>query len=179
VKGRNTRSCRVYFDSSPVYEYVVRPGRRLGAVASDEVEEAREYQDVFNVTAGSGAGMQEGYEVGPNGVKEVRLWSRTWEKELRVDVNWANSTHSEGAGSATAMRGRVACEWVEYESAMVDNGMNVGAETARPKERMGQEDGEGRAKIPALEEVLAFLPDWAAVSKTADGLVEASVPFEI
>ena len=38
-------------------------------------------------------------------------------------------------------------------------------------------DGPGGAHIPALEEARGFLPEWAAVSKAADGLVEAASVF--
>jgi len=38
-------------------------------------------------------------------------------------------------------------------------------------------DGPGGAEIPALEEARRFLPEWVAISKAADGLVEAASGF--
>ncbi len=38
-------------------------------------------------------------------------------------------------------------------------------------------DGPGGAQIPALEEARGFLPEWVAISKAADGLVEATSGF--
>lgn len=38
-------------------------------------------------------------------------------------------------------------------------------------------DGPGGAQIPALEEARRFLPEWVAISKAADGLVEAASGF--
>ena len=38
-------------------------------------------------------------------------------------------------------------------------------------------DGPGEARIPALEEARAFLPEWVAITKAADGLVEAASGF--
>jgi hypothetical protein len=38
-------------------------------------------------------------------------------------------------------------------------------------------DGPGGARIPALEEARGFLPEWVAISKAADGLVEAASGF--
>lgn len=96
-----------------------------------------------------------GKDVSQTELNEIRLWSRTWGKEFIVDVNWK----AEGAQSGD-VEGRVACEWVEYESA------TAGIE------------GSG-GKIPALEEVLTFLPKWAVVSKTTDGLVEAWGKFSL
>lgn len=87
----------------------------------------------------------------PEGVSELHLWSRTWGRTFTVDIEWEGDS---------ALEGRVACEWAEYESASV----GVDAITG---------------KIPALEEVLSFLPRWAAVTKIADGLVEASGTFAI
>lgn len=113
--------------------------------------------------------MQKGYEVPASGIKEVRLWSRTWENEFVVDVDWSKST---GEADESRLEGRIACEWSEYESAMVDNG---------PLEKWppSEDADDCRAKIPAFEEVLHFLPHWAVVSKAADGLVEAWAPFVV
>lgn len=138
VKGRNTRSCRVYFDSQPIFEYAVR--------SSDGVGEK---------------GMQLGYEVGKEGAKELILFSRTWDKEFVVDVEWGSG------GESSSLEGRIACEWAEYASGRVDHGSGSG---------LGYYYG---GKIPAFEEVLRFLPEWAVSSKQDDGLVEVSAPFSI
>ncbi|KII95471.1 hypothetical protein PLICRDRAFT_98578 [Plicaturopsis crispa FD-325 SS-3] len=97
--------------------------------------------------------MQSGYEIPSSGLQEVRLWSREWDREFVVDVD----TASDGT-----LSGRAACEWAEYESATAGSGAS----------------GRG-GRIPALEEVLSFLPRWAVVSKSADGLVEAWGNFTI
>ncbi|KAK0456080.1 putative zinc metalloprotease [Armillaria borealis] len=122
VQGQNTRSCRIYFDTNPIIRYELH---------------------------GGSVGMQPRYEVPEDGIKELRIWSRTWDRNFTVDVEWVDS--------APDMGGRVACEWNEYESGSVGVGT----------------DG----KIPALEEVLTFLPKWAVVTKMTDGLVEASSEF--
>lgn len=133
VKGRNTRSCRVYFDNQPILEYVVR--------SSDGVGEKK--------------GMQFGYEVGKRGLRELILWSRTWDREFIVDVKWGDDN--------PGLQGRIGCEWAEYESAAIDHGSG----------------GWVSGKIPAFEEVLMFLPEWAVSSKQDDGLVEVLAPFSI
>ena len=133
VKGRNTRSCRVYFDNQSISEYVVR--------SSDGVGERK--------------GMQRGYEVGKGGIKELILWSRTWDREFVVDVKWGDGN--------TGLQGRIGCEWAEYESAAIDHGSG----------------GRVSGKIPAFEEVLRFLPEWAVSSKQDDGLVEVLAPFSV
>lgn len=147
VKGRNTRSCRLYFDSHSISRYDVLSS------------------DGSNILP-AGRGMQKGYEIPPSGIPQVRLWSRTWENEFVVDVVWSNSK-----GVDEALEGRIACEWNEYESAMVDSG------PLAKRHDNGAESDDSRAKMPALEEVLHFLPHWAVVSKAADGLVEVWAPF--
>ena len=137
VKGRNTRSCRLYFDSYPIFKY--------------------------DVLASAGVGLQKGYEKSPFGMTQLRLWSRTWENEFVVDVDWKYETTPQG---------RIACEWSEYESGMVDNGP-----LEKRLSRDGDKSHDSRAKIPAFEEVLHFLPHWAVASKAADGLVEVWAPF--
>lgn len=94
--------------------------------------------------------MQPRYEVPVEGIKELRIWSRTWDKNITVDVELAQTSETSG---------RIACEWNEYESGTV--GIPTGG------------------KIPAFEEVLTFLPKWAAVTKLTDGLVEVSSKFTI
>ena len=87
------------------------------------------------------------------GVHELTLWSRTWGRTFVVDVHWAKGRELASDDSGLELEGKVACEWVEYESATVGGGRSGG-------------------KIPAFEEVLAFLPKWAVASKMTDGLVE-------
>ncbi|KAJ6531240.1 hypothetical protein B0H19DRAFT_1006053 [Mycena capillaripes] len=99
---------------------------------------------------GGEPGMLPQFSSPAEGVSELRLWSRTWHRTWDVDVEWEGDS---------ALEGRVACEWAEYESG------SVGVATT--------------GKIPALEEALAFLPQWAAVTKMADGLVEAWGTFSI
>jgi len=130
IQGTNTRSCRIYFDNKRAIRYVVRDPARQGDST-----------------------MQPSYEVWKDGVSNVRLWSRTWDRKFTVDVEWKDDAGDSG------LKGRLACEWVEYESGAVGVGSG--------------------GKIPALEEVLTFLPKWAVVSKTTDGLVEAWGDFSV
>lgn len=144
--GRNTRNCRIYLDGLAAVGYIVRGG------------------------VGEGK-MQDGYEVGEDGVKDVRLWSRTWGREWVVDVNFGGRAEGEGR-----IKGRVACEWAEYESATVGV-YGIDADTAT---KTGHEETRRKSgKIPALEEVLMFLPGWATITKLSDGLVEVWSPFEV
>ncbi|TFK21946.1 putative zinc metalloprotease [Coprinopsis marcescibilis] len=115
------------------------------------------------VVEGGSKGMQSGYPVDQtNGLKEIRLWSRTWDRVWEVDVDW--ETPLETGDEEGQLSGSIACEWAEYQSGMVDNGSLA---------------SDKQARIPALEEALSFLPEWAVVTKAADGLVEASVPFTL
>lgn len=77
--------------------------------------------------------------------------------------------------------GRVSCNWDEYENAqaMVYNiprnaesfdGRLVTFDTAKP---------DTRAKVPAYEDALTFLPDWVMLTGYSDGLVEAWAPSAI
>ena len=118
IKGRNTRNCRIYFDQ-PIFYANVR---------------------------GSAEGLQRGYEMGPEGVTVVKLWSRTWDREFVVDVGLGSSVLS-----SKKFTGKVACEWAEN----IDD------------------------RIPALEEIITFIPKWAVATKADDGLVEAYYKFEI
>jgi hypothetical protein len=126
IRGKNTRNCRLYFD---------RPIRGFSMVG------------VGNST------LQPGYDqVGPEGIRVLKLFSRQWDHPFVVDV-----TIEDGA----KINGMAACEWTEYESGVAGG--------------MGGTGG----KIPALEEALTFLPKWAVLSKADDGLVEVEWRFEL
>lgn len=122
VKGTNTRSCRLFFNNTSIMSYHVH---------------------------GTPTTMRSGHELPEKGVSEIRLWSRTWGKEFKVDLDLA----SESSTQSSKVDARVACDWVEYQSA-----------TAGIK-------GSGGA-IPAIEEALSFLPKWVVLTKKTDGLVE-------
>ncbi|KAG5352705.1 hypothetical protein C0989_000857 [Termitomyces sp. Mn162] len=130
IQGSNTRACRVYFDNAEVDKWSVVDGR---------------------------SGVQQGYEgyetKRGEGTKELRVWSRTWDREFVIDVSFVEPPQK--------IRGRVACGWSEYESGRV--GLNDGIES----------------KIPAYEEALRFLPRWATLTKLTDGLVEVWSTFEV
>ncbi|KZS99766.1 uncharacterized protein LAESUDRAFT_765215 [Laetiporus sulphureus 93-53] len=143
VKGTNTRGCRLYFDK-PISYYKIR--------RSDE-------EDAPQVSGTDGQFLP-GYEMPAEGVKEVRLWTRTWERGFSVEFGW-NGTENDS--SSAHMQGRAACEWAEYASG------SAGGST--PVARSGL--------IPALEEVKAFLPLWALPTKLTDGLVEVWTKFSI
>lgn len=138
VKGRNTRNCKIYFDNRPIVKYTVD-----GAVH----------------------GMQPPYTIQERGIREVRLWSRDWDKSFIVNVEWRDYL-----GLGEGLKGRIACDWAEYASA------SAGLPGQGDNPAKG---GFRSAKIPALEELLSFLPPWVVVTKAADGLVEAWETFEI
>ncbi|KAJ7481173.1 putative zinc metalloprotease [Mycena galericulata] len=123
VTATNTRGCALYFDNQPVKRHWVH---------------------------GSEPGMLPQFSGSPEGIGELRLWSRTWDRTFTVDTEWEGDS---------VLEGRIACEWAEYESG------TVGLDST--------------AKIPALEEVVTFLPRWVAVSPGGAGLVAAWVSFAI
>ena len=114
--GRNTRACKIQFNQ-PISDFRVE-----------------------------GAGDDKRFQRVPEeGSKEIRLWSRTWEKEWTVKVKWQPQP-----GNGYGIDGRVVCLWSD------DNETGV---------------------IPALDEIRHFAPDWVAVTKNGDGLVEGSKAF--
>ncbi|KAG1882430.1 hypothetical protein F4604DRAFT_425374 [Suillus subluteus] len=127
VQGLNTRSCTLQFSGKRVKE--------------------------FHLSGDGRKGLQGGSEVPEDGLEQIRLWSRDWEKEFEVDVEFAGNEDEKASG-------RVSCGWAEYESATVGGGRTEG-------------------KIPSLEEVLLFLPEWAVVTKSSAALFDAGWEFEV
>ena len=114
ISGTNTRNCRLYLDT-PVHAVHVH---------------------------GSSGKIQPLFPIPKGGVNEVRLWSRDWDRDFKVDITWDASVSS-------GLAGRAACEWSEQDN------------------------------VPALKEVIAFLPTWARVTKRTDGLVEGWKAFSV
>lgn len=85
--------------------------------------------------------------VSEEGAREVRLWKRTWNEPWDVHVRW-DTGGSERDGEG--LDGRVVCLW---------------------------NDESNTGVIPALDEIRRFAPDWVAVIKMGDGLVEGSKSF--
>ncbi|KAI9368893.1 hypothetical protein BJX61DRAFT_536867 [Aspergillus egyptiacus] len=81
ITGQNTRACKVVFDS-PIRSFHV----------ADSAYDSR-----FPHSSSKG-------------IKEIRLWSRTWEDTWTVDVEWSGSGDADD-GSLT---GQVVCLWSDY-----------------------------------------------------------------
>ncbi|GBF59690.1 vacuolar membrane protease [Trichophyton mentagrophytes] len=73
VSGKNTRACKLLFDS-PIADFHVQ-----GSVIDKRIP-----------------------HTGPKGVSEIRLWSRNWENTWTVDVEWAKK-NSERTGKVMCL----------------------------------------------------------------------------
>ncbi|WEW55272.1 hypothetical protein PRK78_000701 [Emydomyces testavorans] len=119
ISGKNTRACKLKFNT-PITDYSI-PGSALDDRMPHTV---------------------------PQGISEIRLWSRTWENAWTVDIAWDAAADAEEG--AAELHGRVVCLW---------------------------SDANQLGAIPALDEIRLFAPPWVAISKLQDGLVEASRGF--
>ncbi|KAL8831545.1 MAG: hypothetical protein Q9170_005245 [Blastenia crenularia] len=133
LSGKNTRACKILFDT-PISDFSVE-----------------------------GAGSDKRFEkVSKEGSKEIRLWSRTWEKPWHVKVRWKGEDGNSPSLApnllrhqqkrASGLNGKVVCLW---------------------------SDANEPGVIPALDEVWMYAPTWATVSKNSDGLVEGSKRFMV
>jgi hypothetical protein len=77
LSGRNTRACRLNFDSGPVTDLYVE---EAGKTESDKFQ-----------------------RVGENGSTEVRLWSREWERGWTVHVEWEGDESTGLDGRAVCL----------------------------------------------------------------------------
>jgi len=147
VQGKNARACRFYFDEVRITNVSLTDGGEGKLTLSPSSTSSP----------------------GTNG-SVLRYWSREWGKKFAVelDVNVTKLEDETREDEFQTLRGRVACEWAEYESGMLGLDLNK-----------LEREGYMNPKIPALEEIFRLLPQWAIVSKAADGLVEAWTEFVI
>jgi len=128
VVGQNTRACKLVFDN---------------LIGDYDIDGAAP-QDIRFVKM-------------PNkeGAKELRLWSRTWEKPWTVRVR-AQRDIARGRKDQSPERksfdGRAICLW---------------------------SDANVEGAIPAFDEMRKYMPVWAAVTKAGDGLVEGFKRFSV
>jgi hypothetical protein len=85
-RGRETKNCRLIFDTPVSTVYV-----------------GNTTDDIFH-TVGSSKPSRGGDDKKSAGVTELRLFSRSWEKEFRVNVTWADN-------KAKGKTGKVGCMW--------------------------------------------------------------------
>lgn len=122
VSGQNTRACRITMDRHPITNFSV---------------------------VGSSPPDSRFLHSASDGMQEIRLWSRTWDGQWTVDVNF--SKHSDES-EEEPIKGRVSCLW---------------------------SDNNTPGLIPALDEARQYAPAWVALTKLTDGLVEGYREFEL
>lgn len=128
LSGQNTKACRIDVDNHSINNFSV---------------------------SGSSAPDDRFIDPSPEGLKQIRLWSRTWDNSWTVDIDFAkhDSSDADEAGTTSdSITGRITCLW---------------------------SDNNQIGLIPALDEVKQFSPAWVAVTKFSDGLIEGSRKFEI
>ncbi|KAG4430115.1 hypothetical protein IFR05_014399 [Cadophora sp. M221] len=108
------------------------------------------FDDPFTAFEVHGAAKNDGKwdDVPESGSDQIKLWHRDWDREWIVDVEWPVSEGKKAGDEGRS--GRVVCWWSDHN-------------------KLGT--------IPALDEVQRFMPQWAAVTKLMDGLVEGSKAF--
>lgn len=148
VQGKNTRNCRIKFDS-PISSFTVHP------------PEFR-FDSSGIVESYPSGRIQPGYEITEKGLNDLVLFSRTWGRRFVVDIGWNETTGSSTGGDEDKFGGRVGCQWSEYGSASA-----------------GSSYAATSAQVPAMEELLHFLPLWATVTKVTYGVVEVEGRFSI
>lgn len=123
LRGLNTKICRLVFDN---------------AVESISIE------------GGASSPLQRA--VGDDGSYQVKLFSRDWDKNFRVNVTWPAASTSSAKGVAKGQTGRAWCSWADVNQA---------------------------GAIPAYDELHRNEPTWSVVTKTADGLLEGFKQFVV
>lgn len=122
--------------------------------------------------------IQGGSELDPRygdveeGVCQLRLWRRNWDKVWKVDIEWEDvASSSGGAGGNTGE---------EVGGVLGDGELRV-----REDDGLGGEvqcmwaDANDRGTIPALDEALQYVPVWVTVTKLAEGLVVGKKKFTV
>jgi hypothetical protein len=113
---------------------------------------ALRFDDPFTAFHVHGAASNDGRwsDVPKSGSDQIKLWHRDWNRDWVVDVEWPVSGGKLPGDEGRS--GRVVCLW---------------------------SDDNLPGSIPALDEVQSFAPEWATITKLAEGLVEGSKSFVV
>lgn len=197
LAGKNTRACKLIFYKSVTGISVLNGNR-------EESRNGNLSESIMHYSKTPVKQMRKspilGNPIPTHGTRELRLWSREWERGWDVEVTWerANSTSSDEHISDNVVHTELMAKRNADE--VYDNNSNGGLDGRVVC--LWSDANRDADEIPALDEVKRYLPVWAIASKlgelsftrsvvcletsalifhvpTADGLVEASVPFTI
>lgn len=201
LAGKNTRACKLIFYKS-VTGISVLNGNGEEPRGGNLSESIMHYSKtpVKNIRKSPTLGNP----IPTDGTRELRLWSREWERGWDVEVTWEKTNLTSSVSSDEHISDSV----VHTELMAVKRNANEDYHNNSKGGLDGRvvclwsDANRDADEIPALEEVRRYLPIWAIASKlgelsftrsvvcletsvlifhvpTADGLVEASVPFTI
>ncbi|KAG8534054.1 uncharacterized protein KY384_000897 [Bacidia gigantensis] len=167
LQGLNTRACKLVFDT-PISDFKIQ---------------------------GSGPNDPRFPKIADGGSRELRLWSRTWGRQWRGTISWLDGDEelellqdqiADFSAKKPTNKGKEHKKELKGRKELVLGQANrPHTQTTRKKKAGGGGSGHitGHAvclwsdanvpgTIPALDEMWKFAPDWVAVTKAGDGLVE-------
>lgn len=103
-----------------------------------------------------------------DGVCQLRLWRRDWDKVWKVNIEWEDVAADAEAAPSVEEVGRVG-----------DGELKVRDEGLEGEVACMWADANERGVIPALDEAMQYVPTWVTVTKLAEGLVVGKKRFEV
>lgn len=201
LAGKNTRACKLIFYKS-VTGISVLNGNGEEPRNGNLSESIMHYSKtpVKNIRKSPTLGNP----IPTDGTRELRLWSREWGRGWDVEVTWEKTNLTSSVSSDEQISDSVVHTelMAAKRNANKDYHNNSKGGLDGRVVCLWSDANRDADEIPALEEVRRYLPIWAIASKlgelsftrsvvcletsmlifhvpTADGLVEASVPFTI
>jgi hypothetical protein len=138
VKGQNTKSCVIKFDQNIMDVQV----RRTEPESRPSQSHGKSTVYTSRLPKNTAHSMPSG------GVSAVSLYSRDWETEFEVIVRWNSTSHYVEKRSFwksllpirsakwSPRTGRIGCQWEDFHA----------------------------SQLPAVDELLDFLPEWATIT---------------
>ncbi|PHH84673.1 hypothetical protein CDD83_1574 [Cordyceps sp. RAO-2017] len=110
-----------------------------------------------------------------DGFRQIRVWRRTWHGTWNVTLQLTDEGYPRGAAGEGAAEGSG-----PVESGRVELKARSAAEEAlEVTVRCAWDDANEADKMPAYHEVLRYMPEWAAVTKTTVGLVQVKRSYKL
>lgn len=165
--GKNTRACKVLFDK-PVTSIEVLNGH------GEDLRNGNLSKSLMNHSKSPVKRMKSptlGNPIPDKGTRELRLWSREWERGWDVEVTWEKENATSIASDESDPGNTVHTELMAAKrAAQGDNKSDDNSKGGLGGRLvcLWSDANRDSDEIPALEEVRRYLPTWAIASKLGE-----------
>lgn len=129
-------------------------------------------QPIFGFSVEGGGARDDRFGALPrDGFQHLRIWRRTWDGQWNVTLQLTDDVYQR-VNDASAARVAVEAGELRPRSTTAKSALEVAV-------RCVWDDANKAPRMPALHELMRFMPGWAAVTKRTVGLVQVKKMYKV